>query len=139
MRWQIAAITVLAGCAGHERYSAPAPASALDCAVREAEQIGYRRLATGSERGVRMGKYIPPTPAREAADPRSATGTDPDLGRSVLHGDDGGPLESQFRVWHDRGELRFEILSEREGPSVETAVTGDVAEDAQRILAQCSG
>ena len=129
---------VLAGCAGQQHLSAPAPASALECAVREAEEMGYRRLSSNRRMGVRLGKYTPGSPAREVADPRGATGTDPDLGASVLHGDDGGPLESQFRVWHDRGELRFEIVSERDGPSVETRVTGDAGEDATKILAICA-
>lgn len=139
MRWQIAALTVLAGCAGQQQFSSPAPASSLECAIGEAEEMGYRRLSSSRRMGVRLGKYVPDDPAREQRDRMSPTGTDRDLGNDVLRGDDGGPLESQFRVWHDRGQLRFEILSEREGPSVETQVTGDASEDAQKILALCGG
>ena len=53
MRRWIAPVVVLvaAGCRGPEQYSAPAPAGAVTCALREAEAMGYRRLEGNEERG----------------------------------------------------------------------------------------
>ncbi|HET7322399.1 MAG TPA: hypothetical protein VFI96_07905, partial [Longimicrobiaceae bacterium] len=76
----LALILLAAGCAGPPEYSAPAPANALDCAVREAEHLGYTRMAGGEKEGfVRVEIRMPPAPAEDArtAPPPHATAAAP--------------------------------------------------------------
>lgn len=131
-RW-IAPIVVLgiAGCRGPEQYSAPAPAGAVECALREAEQMGYRRLEGGEDRGaVRIGRYIAPPPAREPTDPavRLSDRQGPRLSD--------GPFESQLRVSERDGNLRIAILSEARSQGA-APDPGGPAGDARQILARC--
>jgi hypothetical protein len=131
-RW-IAPIVVLGlvGCRGPEQYSAPAPAGSVACAVREAEQMGYRRLEGGEERGsVRVGRYIAPPPAREPTDPavRLSDRQGPRLSD--------GPFESQLRISERDGSLRIAILSEARSPGG-APDPGGPAGDARQILVRC--
>ena len=134
MRGWIAPVVVLvaAGCRGPEQYAAPAPAGAAECAVREAEQMGYRRLEGNEARGaVRLGRYIAPPPGREPTDPevRLSDRQGPRLSE--------GPFESQLRVWERDGMLRIAILSRprSEGGAPDP---GGPAGDARQLLVRCS-
>jgi hypothetical protein len=132
MKPQIAALALLAACGGLPSYSVPAPEGALDCAVEEAAELGYRKLEGEVEAGVvRMGKYIPPPPGRDLSEP------DEELGDVVLTDFEDIPLQSQIRLSYSGGELRVQVLSERE-PDLATRRTGDASEDAQRVLASCT-
>lgn len=130
-RWMAPIVVLgLAGCRGPEQYSAPAPAGALACAVREAERIGYRRLEGGEERGaVRIGRYIAPPPAREPTDP--AVRLSDRQGPRVAE-----PFESQLRVSERDGMLRIAILTERRTGG-EAPDPGGPAGDARQILVRC--
>lgn len=124
----------LIGCRGPRQFSAPAPPGALDCALREAEEVGYRRLDGRREAGVvRLGRHIPPPPGREPTDPelRLSDVTGPRLPQ--------GQFESQIRISVRRGQLRIAVLSEPE-PDAATrrAGAGDATGDAQQILVECS-
>lgn len=58
------------GCARPRELSAPAPAGALECAYREAQSLGYRKLAgEPQESYYRISQHRDPTPAREAGTP----------------------------------------------------------------------
>ena len=121
------------GCRGPRQFSGPAPAGALDCALRQAEEIGYRRLDGRAEAGVvRLGRHIPPPPGREPTDPeiRLSDVTGPRLAQ--------GEFESQIRVSVRRGQLRVAVLSEPEPDAATRAAgAGDATGDAQQILAEC--
>jgi hypothetical protein len=130
-RWMTPiAVLGMVGCRGPEQYSAPAPAGAVACAVREAEQMGYRRLEGGEERGsVRIGRYIAPPPGREPTDPavRLSDRQGPRLA---------DPFESQLRVSERDGILRIAVLTEaRSGGG--TPDPGGPAGDARQILVRC--
>ena len=132
MRSWVAAVVVLAaGCRGPEQYSAPAPAGSVACAVREAEQMGYRRLEGREDRGaVRIGRYIAPPPAREPADPevRLSDRQGPRIRQ--------GPFESQLRVSERDGLLRIAILSDYRSPG-DAPDPGGPAGDARQLLVKC--
>ena len=130
-RWMAPMVVLgVVACRGPEQYSAPAPVGALACAVREAEQMGYRRLEGGEERGsVRIGRYIAPPPGREPTDPavRLSDRQGPRLAE---------PFESQLRVSERDGQLRIAILTEQRTPRG-TSDPGGPAGDARQILVRC--
>ena len=133
MKRSLAPIVLLlaAGCRGPEQFSAPAPAGAATCAIREAEQMGYRRLEGGEERGaVRVGRYIAPPPAREPTDPavRLSDRQGPRLSD--------GPFESQLRISERDGSLRIAVLSEARNAGG-APDPGGPAGDARQILIRC--
>ena len=130
-RWMTPIVLLgIVGCRGPEQYSAPAPAGALACAVRVAGEMGYRRLEGDAERGsVRMGRYIPPTPAREPTDP-AATLSD----RQGVNVDD--TFETQLRLTERDGTLRIALLTEQRTPRG-TSDPGGPRGDARQILVRC--
>ena len=123
-------ILVIAGCRGPQQVAAPAPAGAVDCVVREAERMGYRRLEGELEAGVvRVGRYIPPPPAREP--------TDPAVRLSDIQGPrlDEPRFDTQLRILQRAGQLRIVILSEsRNAP----AQGGGAMGDARQLMTLCT-
>ena len=125
-------LVLLASCGRTVQFAAPITPGAFQCALREAEEMGYRRLEGSRETGaVRLGRYIAPPPAQEPTDPEVRVGdvTNPRLDR--------GQFESQIRVSERRGELRITVLSRPEGDDA-SAAAGGVEGDAQQILAECA-
>ena len=125
-------VMALAGCASPLlQFSAPAAAGALDCAIREAEEMGYRRLEGEMEQGaVRLGRFIPPPPAREPTDPAVRL-SDRQGARAVE-----GPFETQIRVSERRGQLRVAVLTAPDSDAAQRD-PGGPAGDARMILAEC--
>lgn len=134
-RWSLPLLLLaVAGCRGPRTFSAPAPANALECALREAQEIGYVRLEGQAESGVvRIGKRTAPPPGREVTDPevRLSDITGPRLRT--------GEFESMLRVSMRRGQLRIAVLSlpDPEGAAGAPGVDSPTG-DAQEILVQCS-
>lgn len=131
--WPSLLIVLVSGCGRTRQFDAPTSPGAFECALREAEEIGYRRLEGSREAGVvRLGRYIPPPPAREPTDPevRVSDVTNPRL--------DPGRFESQIRISERRGQLRIAVIAQPD-PDAATAAAGGVEGDAQQILAQCAG
>ena len=135
-RW-IASIVAagLAGCASPlQQFAAPAPAGSIDCALREAQEIGYRRLEGDSDAGVvRLGRHIPPPPAREPTDPAVRLSD-----RQGPRTPEQGQFETQIRIWERAGQLRIAVLATSDSDAAERD-PGGPAGDARQILAQCAG
>lgn len=133
-RWTTPLVAAaLAGCASPLlQFSAPASAGSLHCAVREAEEMGYQRLEGAAEEGVvRLGRHIPPPPAREPTDPAVRL-SDRQGPRPVE-----GPFETQIRVSERRGQLRVAVLTAPDSDAAQRD-PGGPAGDARMILAACS-
>jgi hypothetical protein len=125
MKGWIAPVLLLAaaGCRGPQQFSAPAPAGSVACAVRRAEQMGYRRIDGRDEDGVvRVGRYIPPAPTRDPRDPMNPS-------RNVT------TFESQLRITERNGNLRVAILAASRGGEIDP---GGAEGAARQILAECS-
>lgn len=132
-RWSVPVLLLgLAACRGPQTFSAPAPAGAVECAVREAEENGYRRITGQAETGVvRMGRFIPDRPGREPIGPDVRVGdrTDPRLRE--------GDFEAQLRISHRRGRLRVAVIPDPDGATRGPGADDPVG-DAQEILAECT-
>ena len=127
------ACAALAACRGPREYSAPAPAGALDCALREAQDIGYQRMEGGRDRGlIRVSQRVedPPTIRREQPDPLSGR---EDV-RPII---ENRPFENQLLFREDGGRLRIQIVGlTRDGAQIDAGADAD--SHAQRILAACT-
>lgn len=128
-------ILILAACGGRTReYAGPAPAGAMECAIREAEKLGYRRMEGSSEdQVVRVSQRLDRTPADELAPPDRRPGRDQG---EPLAAD--RPTENQLRLREGRGRLRVQVLSVVES-SLRTGVAASTADDHARIIvARCT-
>jgi hypothetical protein len=125
----------LGACAGPQRYSGPAPANAVDCAVREAQKLGYQKMAGEEEEGVvRVGIHIPPRPVTEVremdsrrSDQPSATG--PEVADT--------PMDAQLRFRYAGGRLSIEVISDSQ-QKAPPEFRQSVIDHAQQILALCT-
>lgn len=134
MRRSLAPLLTLlaAACGGLPRFSAPAPAGSLACAVREAEELGYQKMGGEVEEGVvRLAKRTLPPPARQEPQPTRPVG--PVVAQQV----EDPPVDATIRISERRGRLDIAIVAERE-PDPATDRAGDASDDAQRILLQCA-
>ena len=131
-RWIAPMIALAAvGCWGPEQYSAPAPAGAAECALREAAEMGYPRLEGREDRGaVRIGRHIAPSPGREPTDPGRVIDREEARLRE-------GQFESQLRISERDGVLRIAILSEPRDRG-DAPDPGGPAGDARLLLVRCT-
>jgi hypothetical protein len=131
--WATPLVVALAvGCGRTQEFSAPAPAGALACAVREAERIGYERLEGTAEAGVvRLGRHVPPPPGTEPIPPEFQLRDVP--GTHLVE----GRFESQIRVLERRGRLHVQVVAERPRADADPE-TVDAARDARQIVALCA-
>jgi hypothetical protein len=129
--WLLVPLT-LAACAGPQRFSAPAPDGALDCALRQAQQLGYQAVEGSVEDGmVLVGRRVAPRP-ETAADERPGQ-----EGKIVTTNYSQIPWDGQLRLRQGGGQLRIEVISDRNlsGQPPGTATTAD---DGRQLLALCS-
>jgi hypothetical protein len=123
---------LLGGCHAVQHYSAPAPAGAVDCAARAAEELGYVRISPADEPAVRLRQPIDtPLEGQQRLDP--VTGRPVDVIRDVQH----IPRENELRIRETRGMLRIEILSEGQGRRLREEGSNATAH-AQIILSRCA-
>jgi hypothetical protein len=126
----------LGACAGPQRFSGPAPANAVDCAVREAQRLGYQKMAGETEEGaVRVGLHIPKAPVTETRrmDPNKASDQPSETGPEVAD----TPMDAQLRFLYAGGRLTIQVISGTEKtapPGMQQTVTSH----AQQILALCT-
>lgn len=125
-------LALLGGCRPVPYYAAPAPAGALDCATREAEELGYVRISPAEEPAVQMRQPIDsPRRGQQQLDP--VTGRPVDVVRDAQH----IPRENELRIRETHGLLRIEILSQ--GDQRRLRQEGSNAPDhAQIILSRCT-
>jgi hypothetical protein len=127
----------LAACARPKEFVAPAPAGAVDCAVREAEHLGYTRIA--GEPGdpfVRMGILIPPPPAQGPAAPPPMDGPS-SVVAPAREKKEIPPLQDQLLFREQDGKLHVQVVSvSSSGQSV--APPRDAIDHAQMVLARCT-
>jgi hypothetical protein len=126
-------ILLLGACRGPEEYSAPAPAGALDCALREAREMGYSRMTGEPEEDyVRVSQRtdLPLEIRPEGRDPLPG----PEAVRPA-HNEE--PMFNELMLREDGGRLRIQIVGRLEGGEVIEAGR-DAESHAQRILAACS-
>lgn len=119
-------------CRGPAQYVAPAPAGAIDCALREAEDLGYRRMEGGGDQSIlRVSQRPDPPPGEGGVDPDPAPGTGQRLE------DESRPGENQLVFREEGGRLHIQVVSQAEGGPTTTAMpTADA--HARRILAACT-
>lgn len=125
-------LPLAAGCHRPPQYVGPAPAGALDCALREALDLGYRRMEGGADDDyVRVSQRPEPVPGEGAVDADPPPGT----GRR-LDGEE-RPAENQLIFREAGGRLHIQVVSLAEGRPVATDIpTADA--HARRIFATCT-
>lgn len=125
-------VALVAACKPVPYYAAPAPAGAVDCAARAAEDLGYVRISTADEPAVRLRQPAnTPREGQQQLDP--VTGRPVDVVRDAQH----IPQENELRIRESRGLLRIEILSHGEGKRLREEGSNAV-DHAQIILARCT-
>lgn len=122
----------LGACGRTGELSVAAPAGSLQCALEEAEQMGYERITGRAERGAaRVAQRLEEEPA-EVADPQDLLGLDeirPELRNR--------PIENQLLIREEGGRLRIAVLGvNREGREIRGGA--DAEDHARMILVQCS-
>ncbi len=124
-----------AGCARPREYAAPAPEGALQCALQEAEELGYVRMSgEPGEDFVRGSQRVDPPPSLDLAERPPPPG--PEDIRPVPRDE---PVHNELLLRAADGMLRIEVLQTREGDE-ELARDGSEADGhAQIILTTCSG
>lgn len=126
------ALPLVAACNRPPQYVAPAPAGAVDCALREALDLGYRRMeGGGDERVVRVSQRPDPRPGEGAVDP------DPSPGTGDRLEEDDRPDENQLIFREEGGRLHIQVVSLAEGSPTTTPMPAADAH-ARRILATCA-
>ena len=126
-------VLLLAACGRTREYVAPAPAGALDCALREAREMGYSRMeGANAENFVRVSQRVelPQEHRPEGRDPLPG----PDAVRPV-HRDQ--PMYNELILREERGQLRIQVVGQVRGTAPVPA-DRDAEGHAQRILAACT-
>lgn len=130
-RWLLATL-LLAACRGPQRFSAPAPDGALECALREAQKRDYQIAEGRVEDGaVLVGIRIAPRPIISIRDQPGVEGEVVTTDYARI------PWDGQLRLRQGRGRLAVEVISERNLKS-QPAGTATTADDGRQILALCS-
>ncbi len=128
---------LLAACGTPREYAAPAPAGALDCALREVEELGYERMSgEPGEAYVRVSQRVDPPPGIRLEERPPPPG--PDDVRPVV---ETAAIYNQLMLREDDGMLRIEVLHNAESgpaPEREVEIGADADAHAQIILAACS-
>lgn len=123
-------VLLLAACGGPREYSAPAPAGALQCALEEAEELGYERMSgEPDEAYVRVGQRVDPPLAVRPTQPPPPAGPD---GARPAAGD--APDSNQLLLREEGGMLRIEVLH----ADGHAGIGSDADGHAQMILAACT-
>lgn len=114
-------------------YVGPAPAGAINCALSEALDLGYRRMeGSADDRFVRVSQRPDPAPGE------GAVSVDPPPGTGRRSEDADRPSENQLIFREEAGRLRIQVVSFADGqPTTTPAPTADA--HARRILATCTG
>ena len=125
---------LVAGCSRPPQYVALAPEGAVECALEQAIDLGYRRMAGGSaESVVRVSQRPDPRPGEGTAEPGPAAR----IGERLQPLDEDRAEENQLLFRHERGRLHIQVVSLAEGsPTRATAPAADA--HARQILAACS-
>ena len=125
-------LPLIGACGGPPGYSAPAPAGALDCALREALDLGYRRMEGGAGEGMaRVSQRPDPRPGEGAVQP------DPSPGTGQRLEEESRPEENHLLFREEGGRLHVQVLGVAEGsPVAREAPAADA--HARLILATCS-
>lgn len=125
---------LLSACSRPPQYVAPAPEDALECALREAIEMGYRRMeGGGDELQVRVSQRPDPPPGDRTAPSAPA----PETGQRLETEDDDGPEENQLIFRHENGQLHIQVVSLAEGKPVDQPMPA-ADSHARRILAACT-
>lgn len=126
-------LLLLAACRGPREYAAPAPAGALDCALRQARDMGYNRME-----GANAPDYVRVSQRVDLANDALPQTGDPRTGPDVVRpraSDE--PRYNELIMREDGGRLRIQIVPPP--PGARTEEVGRTADgDAQRILAACT-
>jgi hypothetical protein len=125
-------LPLLAACNQPAQYTAPAPAGAVECALREALDLGYRRMEGGADDPVvRVSQRPddPPGTGGASAEPPPVTGQRPE--------EEPRPEENQLIFREEGGRLHIQVVSLAEGSPTQTPMPAADAH-ARRILATCS-
>jgi hypothetical protein len=124
-------LPLIAACNRPPEYVGPAPAGAMDCALREALDLGYRRMEGGSdERLVRVSQRPDPVPGQGAVEPPLRPG-------QRLEQDQERPEENQLIFREEGGRLHIQVVSQAEENPTTVAMPAADAH-ARRILAACT-
>lgn len=124
-----------AGCARPREYAAPAPEGALQCALREAEELGYVRMSgEPGEDFVRVSQRVDPPPSLDLAERPPLPGLD--ATRPVAQDE---PIHNELLLREADGMLRIEVLHAREGDESPDRDGSEADGHAQIILTTCSG
>lgn len=122
----------IAGCGRPREYTALAPAGALECALREARELGYRPAEGEREAGyVRVTQRVDPLlpPRVQEGAPRPGPEVVPKPPREV-------PMYNELMLREDGERLRIRVVEPVEGMD---RTSGNSAEShAEIILAACS-
>ena len=120
---------LLAACGRTREFAGPAPAGALDCALREAQGMGYSR-----KEGANASDYVRVSQQVELPQEMRPEGRDPLPGPDAVR-----PVTSEREMPNElivrevRGQLRIQVVGRLDGDG------GTEAEShAQRILAACT-
>lgn len=125
---------LLSACSRPPQYVAPAADDALKCALREAIEMGYRRMeGGGDELQVRVSQRPDPPPGEGTAPPEPAPGT----GQRLETEDDDRSEENQLIFRHEDGRLHIQVVSLAEGKPVDQPMPA-ADSHARRILAACT-
>ena len=126
------ALPLMAACTQPPQYVAPAPAGAVECALREAIDLGYRRMEGAADDPVVRVSQRPD-------DPPGAGGAslDPPPGTGRRLEEEARPEENQLIFREEGGRLHIQVVSLAEGSPTRTPMPAADAH-ARRILATCS-
>lgn len=125
---------LLAACSRPPQYVAPAPEGAVDCALQEAIEMGYRRMEGGGDASlVRVSQRPDPRPGEGTAPADPAPGT----GQRLEVTEEDRPEENQLIFRHENGRLHIQVVSLAEGRPVERPMPA-ADSHARRILAACT-
>ena len=126
-------LPLLAACNRPPEYVGPAPAGAINCALSEAIDLGYRRMEGGAEdRFVRVSQRPDPAPSQGAVSSDPPPGT----GRRLDEAD--RPGENQLIFREEGGRLHIQVVSLADGRPTSAPMPAADAH-ARRILAACTG
>lgn len=125
-------LPLIAACSRPAEYVGPAPAGAVECALREAIDLGYRRMEGGGDEAVvRVSQRPDPAPGAGGVDRDPAPGTLRRAGEEVR------AEENQLIFREDRGRLHIQVVSYAEGSPTRTPMPSADAH-ARRIFATCT-
>ena len=126
-------LPLLAACNRPPEYVGPAPAGAINCALSEAIDLGYRRMEGAADDPVVRVSQRPD-------DPPGAGGAslDPPPGTGRRLEEEARPEENQLIFREEGGRLHIQVVSLADGRPTSAPMPAADAH-ARRILAACTG